>query len=60
VKAFLNPYNRMGEYMYHVAHHMFSVRCRYENMDQFTKFLGIVATMDWTNISFIAVMSLRN
>ena len=39
VKAFLNPYNRKGEYILHLAQYMFAARCRNENVDQFTKFL---------------------
>jgi len=39
VKAFLSPYNRKGDYIHHLAHYMFAVRCRAEKMDQFTRFL---------------------
>ena len=46
MKEFLNPYNRMWEYMYHLAHYMFAARCRSENMNHFTKFLDIVVTVD--------------
>ena len=46
VKAFLSPYNRKGEYTHHLAHYMFSARCRAEKVDQFTKFLHLVATID--------------
>jgi len=48
VKAFLNPYNRMEDYIYHLAHYMFAAGCRSENVDQFTKFIDIVASMDWS------------
>jgi hypothetical protein len=27
---------------------MFAAKCRSENVDQFTKFIGIVASMDWS------------
>jgi hypothetical protein len=27
---------------------MFTPRCRFDNVDQFNKFIGIVATMDWS------------
>jgi len=37
VKAFLSLYNRKGDYIYHLAHYMFAVRCRAEKVDQFSK-----------------------
>jgi len=46
VKAFLSPYNKKGDYILHLAHYMFAVRCRTEKVDQFTKFLHLVATID--------------
>jgi len=65
VKAFLNPYNRIRGYIYHLAC-MFAAVCRSDNVDQFTKFIGIVATTDyllrpWTGaplLPTIAVVSL--
>jgi hypothetical protein len=42
--AFLNAYNRMGDYIYHLARYMFAAGCRSDNVDHFTKFIGIVAT----------------
>jgi len=48
VKAFLNPYNLMGHNIYHLAHYMFAAGCRSQNADHFTKFIGIVASMDWS------------
>jgi len=48
VKAFLSPYNRKGDYIHHLAHYMFAVRCRAEKVDQFTKFLHLIATIDWS------------
>jgi hypothetical protein len=48
VMAFLNPYNRVEDYIYHLAHYMFAAGCRSQNVDQFTKFIGIVASMDWS------------
>jgi hypothetical protein len=48
VKAFLNPYNRVGDYIYHLAHYMFAARCRHENEDDFTKFIDLVANTDWS------------
>jgi hypothetical protein len=47
VKEFLNPYNRMGDYNYHLAHYMFAAGCRSDNMDHFTNLIGFVATIDW-------------
>jgi hypothetical protein len=47
VKAFLNPYNRMGDYVYHLVHYMFAEGCRTDNVDHFTTFIAIVASMDW-------------
>ena len=47
IKAFLNPYNRVDDYIYHLVHYMFAAECRSENEDQFAKFIGIVASMDW-------------
>jgi hypothetical protein len=47
VKALLYPYNHMGDYIYQLAHYMFAARYWFENMDQFTKLISIVATMDW-------------
>jgi uncharacterized protein (DUF2235 family) len=46
VKAFLSLYNRTGDYIYHLAHCMFAVRCRAEKVDQFTKFVHLVTTID--------------
>jgi hypothetical protein len=43
VRAFLNPYNRTGDYNYHPAHCMFAAGCHSENVDQFTKFIGYLA-----------------
>jgi len=47
VKAFLSPYNRMGDYIYHVAYYMLVAGFRSNNVDQFIKFIGTVATIDW-------------
>ena len=47
VKAFLNPNNRMGDNIYHLAHNMFPAGCLSENADQFIKFVIVVASMDW-------------
>ena len=46
VKAFLNPYNRKGDYVYDLAQYMFTARCTAENVDEFTKFIHIVANRD--------------
>ena len=47
VKAFFNPYNQVEDYICHLAHYMFAAGCQSQNVDQFTKFIGIVANMDW-------------
>jgi hypothetical protein len=47
VKAFLVPYNRKGDYIHHLAQYMFVARCRVEKVDQITKLLLLVATVDW-------------
>jgi hypothetical protein len=47
VKEYLSPYNRKGGYIYHLAHYMFAARCKAEKVHPFTKFLHLVATMDW-------------
>jgi hypothetical protein len=36
----------MGDYSYHLAHYMFAVGYRSNNVDQFIGFIGIVATTD--------------
>jgi hypothetical protein len=46
VKAFLNPYDRMRDYICHTDHYKFAAGCRSDNVDQFTKFIGIDATTD--------------
>jgi hypothetical protein len=38
----------MGDYLCHLAHHLFAAGCRSENVDQFTKFIDIVASMAWS------------
>jgi hypothetical protein len=42
--AFLNPYNPIGDYNYQLAHYVLARGCRSDNVDQFTKFIGISAT----------------
>jgi hypothetical protein len=34
-KAFLSPYNRMGDYIYQLAHYMFAAGCQSDNVHQF-------------------------
>ena len=48
VKAYLSPYNRQVDYIYHLAHYMFAAKCRAEKVEPFTKFLHLVATTDWS------------
>ena len=47
VKAYLNPYNRKGDYIYHLVHYMFAAKCRAGKVRPFTQFLHLVATTDW-------------
>lgn len=47
MKAFLNRYNRMRDYIYRLVHYMFAAVCLSDNLDHFTKFIGIVATTDY-------------
>jgi hypothetical protein len=47
IKAFLNPYNQMRD-IYHLAYYMITAGCRSENVDQFTKLIGIVVSMEWS------------
>jgi len=46
VKAFLNTYNLVGDYIHHLTRYMLAAGCPSDNTDQFTKFIGIVATKD--------------
>jgi hypothetical protein len=46
VSAFLNPYNRMEDYIYRLAQYMYAAGCPSDNVGQFTTFIGIVAAMD--------------
>jgi hypothetical protein len=48
VKAYLDPYNTKGDYIYYLAHYMFAARCRAGNVNPFTKFLHLVTTTDWS------------
>jgi hypothetical protein len=45
-KAHLKSHNRRED-IYQYAHYMFATRCKAEGVDQFTKFLHLVASMDW-------------
>ena len=44
--AFLNLYNWMAVYVYHLVHYMFVAACRFDNVDHFISFIGIVAYID--------------
>jgi hypothetical protein len=48
VTASLSPYNRKGEYIFHLAHYMFAARCKAEKVHPFTKFIYLVANVDWS------------
>jgi len=61
VATFLNPYTRNGDYIYHLAHYILAAGFRFDNVDQFTKLIGIVVKMDWiATPPPITVMSLNN
>jgi hypothetical protein len=47
-KVFVKPYNRKKDYIYDMVHYMFAAKCRAENVDQFTKFLHLIATTGWS------------
>jgi len=47
VKAYLSPYNRKVDYIYHLAHYMFAAKCWAEKVHTFTKFLHLVARTEW-------------
>jgi transposase-like protein len=49
LKASLTHYNLQPHYIYQMAHYMFAARCKAENVDQFTKFLHLFASTDWSN-----------
>jgi len=49
VKAFLKSYKRPDDYIYHFALYMFAARCKDEGVDQFTKFLHVVANTEWSS-----------
>jgi hypothetical protein len=51
LKASLNPYNRLSDYIYETAHYMFAARCRTETVDAFTLFLRLVASTDWATLA---------
>jgi hypothetical protein len=48
LKVFINPYNRKMDYVYDVGQYMFAVKCNTENVNQFTKFLHLIAMTDWS------------
>jgi hypothetical protein len=43
----INPYDRMGDYIYRLGHYIFAATSRCENLDQFTKFIEFVANKEW-------------
>jgi transposase-like protein len=47
VKAFLSPCNRKGD-VFHLAHYMFAARCEAKKVHQFTKFIHLIANIDWS------------
>jgi transposase-like protein len=51
VKAKLRDYKKAEDYIYHFAHYLFAAKCKAEEVDQFTTFLHIAATTDWSTCS---------
>jgi hypothetical protein len=49
IKAYLKSYKRRDDYIYHFAHYMFAARCKAEGVNQFMKFLHLVASTDWSS-----------
>jgi hypothetical protein len=47
MKAFLNTFNRMGLHR-SPGQYMLAAGCQFHIVDQFTKFMGIVVTVDWS------------
>jgi hypothetical protein len=47
-RAFLSPYFRKGYYIYHLARYMFAARCRAEGVNNFTMFIHLATSTDWT------------
>jgi len=47
VLAFLSSYNRKRGNRYHLAHYMFAVKFRAQNVDLFAAFLQMAADKDW-------------
>jgi transposase-like protein len=48
VKAYLKSYKR-PDFIYHFAHYMFAARCKAERVNQFTKFLHLDASTEWSS-----------
>jgi hypothetical protein len=53
IKAFLNLCYRMWDYICHLAHFVFAAGCLSENVYQFTKFIGDVASMAWIILDYL-------
>jgi hypothetical protein len=47
----LKDYKRPDDYIHHFAHYLFAAKCKGEGVEQFTKFLHLAATSDWTSCS---------
>lgn len=48
IRASFNPYNRDGDYTFHLALYLFADHCRSENVNQITKLLHFVANTGWS------------
>ena len=51
VKVLLSLYNGKANYVHFLAEYMFRQKCKAEESDPFSKFVEIVATIDWSNNS---------
>ena len=61
--TFLSPYNRMGYYIYQLAHYMFAAGCRSDNVHHFTSSLASFQPRPGkplpTSIAVISLLTLR-
>jgi hypothetical protein len=50
LKAFLQPYNRQEDYEYHLARYIFAARWNALGVSEFTQFLAIAESTDWSSL----------
>jgi len=51
VKVLMHPYCRKPDYIYALADYMFRKKCTAERVEPFSKFMDIVAAIDWTYLN---------